>query len=127
MRISVDITKPLKKIIVLEDEKGNKTEDIPMLVYYERLHDFCFCCGRIGHQYYKSESKDELAYGPWLKATTTTEWLKQNRGKDKWGADFIQASTKSPTQASDDLLPITVRDKQWNPVEQEEDEGLNQT
>lgn len=103
-----------------------------MLVYYEMLHDFCFYCGRIGHQYkeciyYKSESKDELAYGPWLKATTTIEWLKQSRGKDKWDAYFIQASTKSPTQASDDLLPITVRDKQWNPVEQEEDEGLNQT
>ena len=50
MRISVDITKPLKKIVVLEQmekkkeesEEGNKKEDIPMLMHYERLHDFCF-------------------------------------------------------------------------------------
>lgn len=73
MRISIDITKPLKKIKILEeqmekereDEERNTGEDIPMLVYYERLPDFCFCYGRIGHQYrecgfYKSQSKDEL-------------------------------------------------------------------
>lgn len=76
LRISADVTKPLKKIIELE-QKGEDEEDIPMRVMYERLPDFCFYCGRIGHQYrecahYKSQSKDELAYGPWIKVTTIT-------------------------------------------------------
>ena len=87
MRISVDVTKPLKKIIELEQE-GEDNEDIPMRVMYERLPGFCFCCGRIGHQYrecvhYKSQSNDEMAYGPWLKAMTITERLKQSRRKDR--------------------------------------------
>lgn len=46
IRVSVAITKPLKKLIVLKQEGE---EDIPMPVVYERLPDFCFCCGCIGH------------------------------------------------------------------------------
>lgn len=48
IRVSVDITKPLKKLIVLKQEGE---EDIPMPVVYEQLPDFCFCCGCIGHQF----------------------------------------------------------------------------
>lgn len=101
LRISVDITRPLKKILELEQE-GQAEEDIPMQVMYERLPDFCFCCGRIGHQYrecahYKSQSKDELAYGPWLKASTITERLKQSRGKDRWDSAHNKPHTNSPT------------------------------
>lgn len=45
-RILVDITKPLKKIIFLKQEKETK---IPIPVLYERLSDFCFCCGKLVH------------------------------------------------------------------------------
>ncbi|KAL9427045.1 hypothetical protein AB3S75_033767 [Citrus x aurantiifolia] len=92
LRISVDVTKPLKKLIELEQE-GEDEEDIPMRVMCERLPDFCFCCGRIGHQYrecvhYKSQSKDEMPYGPWLKALTITKKLKQGRRKDRCDSDI---------------------------------------
>ncbi|KAL9412032.1 hypothetical protein AB3S75_045609 [Citrus x aurantiifolia] len=105
LRISVDITKLLKKIIELEHE-GDDEDDIPMRVMYERLPDFCFCCGRIGHQYreythYKSQSKDKMAYGPWLKATSIAERLKQNIRRDRWESETSKGHTSSSTPMKD--------------------------
>ncbi|KAL9443380.1 hypothetical protein AB3S75_016688 [Citrus x aurantiifolia] len=99
-RLSVDIIKPLKKIIELEQEEED-ADDVPMRVMYERLPDFCFCCGQIGRQYrecvyYKTQSKDELAYGPWLKATTVAEKLKQGRGRDRWTAESSRFRSEEP-------------------------------
>ena len=48
IRITINITQPLKKVLFLKQEGET---DIPMPVVYERLPDFCFCCGIIGHQY----------------------------------------------------------------------------
>lgn len=71
IRISVDVTKQLKKILFFE-ENGEK---IPMLVQYERLPYFYFCCSYIGHQYrecvvYKGQLKEKLAFKEWLKTTS---------------------------------------------------------
>lgn len=41
-RIFIDITHPLKKIIFLKSEDEMK---IPIVVFYERLSDFCFYYG----------------------------------------------------------------------------------
>ncbi|KAH9751459.1 CCHC-type domain-containing protein [Citrus sinensis] len=105
LRISVDITKPLKKIIELEQE-GDDEDDIPIRLMYERLPDFCFCCGRIGYKYrecthYKSQSKDNMAYGPWLKATSIAERLKQNRRRDRWESEASKGHTSSSTPMKD--------------------------
>ena len=75
VRISVDITKPLRRILILKHEGE---EDIVMLIKYERLPDFCFCCGLIGHQFresikYKGQPKEKLIYGGWMKALTPFE------------------------------------------------------
>lgn len=101
MRISVDVIKSLKKIIELEQE-GEDDEDIPMRVMYKQLPDFCFCCWRIRHQYrecahYKSQSKDEMAYGPGLKAMTVTVRLKQSRRKDMWDSQPSNSQTNFST------------------------------
>ena len=46
LRISMDITKPLQKILEVETEDEGS---IPILILYERLPDLCFYCGLIGH------------------------------------------------------------------------------
>lgn len=81
LRISIDITQPLKKILFIESEDGKK---VPVSVEYEKLPDFCFYCGRLGHSYkecekYEGQSKQDLAYRPWLKALSWVEKIKQNR------------------------------------------------
>lgn len=122
LRISIDITQPLIKILELNDEEAaegecaaeneseresaemvdteaDKTEKettkvkiIPMPVLYERMPDFCFVCGCVGHQYreckqYKNQTRKEMAYGPWLRALTMAEKIKLNRGKERWKAE----------------------------------------
>ena len=84
LRISVDITKPLKKILFIETKEKKK---ISVAVEYEKLPNFCYCCGCLGHSYkectkYKGQPIKELDYGPWLKALTWGEKMKQNRTRE---------------------------------------------
>lgn len=129
LRISVDITKPLKKVVVLtqddvdyggvNDDEEDK-EDFSMLVVYEKLPDFCFCCGRIRHQYrecihYKSQSKDELAYGSWGKAIAEAEKSRQSKRGERWNSEASKMHTKGPTLAEADPKPEASLRKQQNP------------
>lgn len=64
IRISIDITQPLEKILFLKQEGD---ADILMPVVYERLPDFYFCFRVIGHQFkecakYQGQRKTELPY-----------------------------------------------------------------
>ncbi|KAL9451795.1 hypothetical protein AB3S75_013380 [Citrus x aurantiifolia] len=75
VRISIDIMKRLKKVIRIQQENG---KEIMVGVVYEKLPDFCFCCGFIGHQFrecaqYKGQPKENLAYGAWLKAISLAD------------------------------------------------------
>ncbi|KAL9440453.1 hypothetical protein AB3S75_019170 [Citrus x aurantiifolia] len=83
IRISVDITQPLPKMIFLKLEGEEK---IPMPVSYEHLPDFCFCCGHIGHSFkecaqYKGQAKEQLPYGVWMKAIKISERARLNRNR----------------------------------------------
>lgn len=78
IRTSLDLTKPLKRGSKLHFQG----KDIWVDYKYERLPNFCFVCGRIGHQmrdcedmaeqdqegYSEIEEKDQ-AFGPWLRAS----------------------------------------------------------
>lgn len=92
---------------------------------------FAFCCGPIGHQYrecihYKSQSKDELTYGPWLKAITIADRLKQSRRKDRSNSEPTQPNTKVPVGVNTKLILITGSEKRYDLEEQGKEEGLNQ-
>ena len=92
IRISVDITQPLPKLIFLKLEGEEK---IPMPVGYEHLPDFCFCCGHIGHSFkecvqYKGQTKEQLPYGVWMKAIKISERAKLNRSRGNWNRNHGQ-------------------------------------
>lgn len=85
VKIAIDITKQLKKILRIQQENG---KEILVGKVYKKLPDYYFCCGYIGHQYrgctkYKSRPKENLAYGAWLKAVVFTDHMKFQKSKDK--------------------------------------------
>ena len=101
----MNITKPLKKLIVLKQEDD---EDIPLPVVYERLPDFCFCCGCIGHQFrecmeYKGQQKENLPFGPWLKAVSLADRIKLNRAKEKWSRKHEKSREEVPESDSAEI------------------------
>ncbi|KAH9799961.1 hypothetical protein WN943_000608 [Citrus x changshan-huyou] len=100
VRIKVDISKPLKKIIFLEPEGEEK---IPMPIRYERLPDFCFCCGTLGHQFrecikYKDQKQEDLAFGPWMRAVTMTERANSHKAKNRWNGGNNSREEESANQ-----------------------------
>lgn len=47
MKVSLDISKPLKQGVWVKSD--NALEDICILLLYARLPNFCYMCGKIGH------------------------------------------------------------------------------
>ena len=113
VRISINVTQPLKKVVFVQVD-GNK---IPMLVLYEKLLDFYFCCAHIGHQYreclkYKGQFKEELPYGGWMRAMIQSEKIKLNWTREK---DFQeQVNTKDSNAVVNVPKPTQ---NQLNPIE----------
>ncbi|KAL9444112.1 hypothetical protein AB3S75_017317 [Citrus x aurantiifolia] len=105
VRISIDITQPLKKIIYVE-QKGD--EDIPIPVVYERLPDFCFCCGLIGHPYkecdkYEGQAMDKLAYG-----------VSSEKGQNAAGTSANQSAKTRHKEQRGNSPAKRQQDFQWN-------------
>lgn len=74
VRVTIDITRPLL-------QRKRLSIGLPSPVWlrfsYERLQDFCFCCGRLGHSHKEREQWKEakeiydhagFPFGRWLRA-----------------------------------------------------------
>ncbi|KAL0453409.1 UNVERIFIED_CONTAM: hypothetical protein Slati_1319000 [Sesamum latifolium] len=93
IRVSVDVTKPLKRVLKIHATLG----DEQLLSFsYERLPNFCYLCSCLGHLSKFCEMRfadnfidpgDATPFGPWLRATNVTT------GRVK----SIPGSTKIPT------------------------------
>ncbi|TXG69525.1 hypothetical protein EZV62_004460 [Acer yangbiense] len=95
VKVRIDISKPLKQWLRF---KPGATDEIIMVgLKYERLPDFCFACGRIGHGI--KECLDKVArqealdgsptkYGSWLKA------LIPKKGKSRLSSQVIGSSSE---------------------------------
>ncbi|KAK6119836.1 hypothetical protein DH2020_046431 [Rehmannia glutinosa] len=71
IRVTLEMDKPLKKCISVKVEDA---EEILVILVYERLPDFCYACGCIGHVVKdctrEGVDKDDLTFGPCLKAAS---------------------------------------------------------
>lgn len=92
IKIQIDVHIPLKRGIFLKS--GSKGEDKWIPVTYEKLPDFCYSCGSLGHTIKECEEvlgpKDrELRYGAWLREPTklwnsegnSSGWIAYGRGR----------------------------------------------
>ncbi|KAK1551390.1 hypothetical protein Q3G72_034768 [Acer saccharum] len=95
VRVILEIDKPLRRCLRV-DVLGDGVESV-MLVKYERLPEFCFRCGLLGHMtkdcpdkpLHSGEAKEEeLLFGYWMRAaaparrygTGGRRWLNEGKG-----------------------------------------------
>lgn len=89
VQIMVNITQPLTKRLLLKSEEDRR---ISLRIAYEKLPEFCFCCGLIEHSFrecldYKGQPKDELTYGVWMRAQSRAERARQSKENEWWNRD----------------------------------------
>ncbi|KAL0400083.1 UNVERIFIED_CONTAM: hypothetical protein Sradi_2351600 [Sesamum radiatum] len=74
IRVGLDVCKPLKRALMLRSTSG---EELLARLTYERLPNFCYLCGHLGHidKYCElrfseafTDPGTETPYGPWLRA-----------------------------------------------------------
>ncbi|KAL5776325.1 hypothetical protein ACOSP7_009251 [Xanthoceras sorbifolium] len=89
IKVRIDITKPLKRGIRLR--LANFDTMITALIKYERLPDFCYGCGFIGHSFrecYNSEVRKNIMegvepkFGGWLRASPLDRSKFRQKGED---------------------------------------------
>ena len=118
IRVSINITQPLERILFLMQEGET---DIPMPVVYERLPDFCYCCGIIGHQYKEcgkcqDQPREDLPYGSWMKAITVGGFTKRNQNKGRWNYGVGKSDEKSASSENHSFQQQQGQNKE-NPIE----------
>ncbi|KAL5854486.1 hypothetical protein ACOSQ4_004288 [Xanthoceras sorbifolium] len=89
IKVRIDITKPLKRGIRMRLE--NFDTMITALIKYERLPDFCYGCGFIGHSVRECHNSEvrksimegfEPKFGVWLRASPLDRSKFMHRGED---------------------------------------------
>ncbi|KAL0349644.1 UNVERIFIED_CONTAM: hypothetical protein Sradi_4113600 [Sesamum radiatum] len=86
IRVALDIAKPLKRALKLHTVLG---DDHLIFFTYERLQNFCYLCGCLGHLLRQCELQFQegfcdpganLPYGKWLRATPSLNSHGRNQG-----------------------------------------------
>ncbi|KAM7492897.1 hypothetical protein LguiB_027506 [Lonicera macranthoides] len=117
IRVRVDVLKPLLRGVKMEVPTSPEPIWIPFK--YEKLRDFCYGCGRLGHGvrecWYQSVSscanEKGLQYGEWLRVTSNGPRFKKNDGIE--GRFLFGRRTESDDTASEgDQVRSKVRSKE---------------
>ncbi|TXG48328.1 hypothetical protein EZV62_027622 [Acer yangbiense] len=86
VRVRLDVEKSLRRCLCVDIMRDG--EETVMLLYYERLPNHCFMCGRMGHLTLEcidevvrgeAEGMAELPFGAWMKAIAPYRWKSWKR------------------------------------------------
>ncbi|TXG63514.1 hypothetical protein EZV62_010508 [Acer yangbiense] len=88
VRVAIDISQPLKRFLRM-DLAGDDSESL-LLLRYEKLPNYCFCYGLVGHSYPMCKVRmiggaraagTNFDYGPWIRAINPLGNSKQFLGR----------------------------------------------
>ncbi|KAL5819940.1 hypothetical protein ACOSQ4_023782 [Xanthoceras sorbifolium] len=116
VRVLIDINKPLRR--GLRVAMGENDELVSVLLCYERLPNFCYFCGLVGHLIRDCLLNDKglmddsnLKFGQWLRAPS----MDRNRGRGN--RNF---NSTSDSENSKETTPKVTEDSQGEKKRQEE-------
>lgn len=135
IKILMDITKSLRRGVWIE--LGENQESLWIQAKYERLPDFCYGCGRIGHiikecrTLNKETDKDPEGwqFGSWLRFQGLNPRRRrkdQPQSNSKEKSHFDSSSAKSGSFSSNDRIADSIRKTPEERRSREKEEGINQ-
>ncbi|MBA0868969.1 hypothetical protein Goshw_021310 [Gossypium schwendimanii] len=97
IKVKINVLNPLRRVVKLVDKDGTETIGV---LKYERLPDFCYECGKIGHTVKtctinkESEVMSGLnpQFGSWLRAPIASP--NQERSMRRNGVEFVHVQTQ---------------------------------
>ncbi|KAK9009204.1 hypothetical protein V6N11_035749 [Hibiscus sabdariffa] len=109
IRVSINITKPLRRCVLLGNGQGRKPSPCPLK--YERLPRFCYYCGLLGHDLAVCLTKPtdldtrKLQYGSWLRVSVQKPVVGSRRKQGIEYFDMGSEASGTPAAATDVAPP----------------------
>ncbi|XP_075499819.1 uncharacterized protein LOC142538372 [Primulina tabacum] len=108
IRVSLDINEPLRQCLSVRSEQ--EQEDICIILLYEKLPNFCYNCGKLGHVQRDCEAHTEdssnLPFGNWLRASSISGERKANYPRSK--SNTSNGSPSADYPHSDEINALTI-------------------
>ncbi|KAL5822000.1 hypothetical protein ACOSQ3_023882 [Xanthoceras sorbifolium] len=112
VRVGVDVTKPLNRYLRVCLLEGDP--DTVLLLRYERLTEYCFQCGVVGHvarecqiaiDFGGSSSVPDYKYGAWMRAESPPK-VRFTRASNDSSTDLHRPNQGSTVPRSPDHVPL---------------------
>ncbi|KAL5783297.1 hypothetical protein ACOSP7_008326 [Xanthoceras sorbifolium] len=136
VRVVIDVSKPLSRYLRMCLSEGDP--DTVLLLRYERLTEYCFQCGVVGHVVREcqlahdssgSSSVPEFKFGTWMRAESppkarypqtvndgSSEIFKQKQGSVVLCSPGLEALEKSGVSNHSELAHATIASKKTTPT-----------